>query len=150
MGIDLDTWATIGRIVSGIFLPVIAAIGSLIALQQYLITKNKLKLDLYDKRFEIYRTFMDFCIKVIDGDEIKSQEYSDLGRSLYYSRFLFKEDVATALQQFVSKAKQYRLNVAKGENAPPSDNESAVVSYFNTQASQLQTLFKPYLQITKR
>lgn len=137
----------VARIVSGLFMPVIAAIGALIALQQYLITKNKLKLDLYEKRFHVYKVYIDFCLKIADGDDVRSPDYRALSESLYYSKFLFKRDMSEYLESLVSKAKDYRL--AKLQNEDQASIEE-IERYFASKIIEIPGKFRPYLTLTNR
>jgi hypothetical protein len=145
---NLTELADIGKIVSGIFLPIIALIGSLIAYQQYRIAKIKLRFELYQRRFDVYKIFIIFATKVVDSDQIRAEEYRSLREAFYLAKFLFKESVSKHLQEFIAKSKMLRkLRVAQDEISIGSEEKDLTI-FFQEQDIKLYQLFQPYLKIS--
>ena len=100
-------WQTIAITLSTIlaiyFLPkdsgtaVIGAIAAHIAYQQWLTNRNKLRLDLYNKRFDVYSNTLNFCqslSKLEEGQpstEFQEQHFAFI-RSYREARFLFSKE----------------------------------------------------------
>lgn len=151
---DLAKLAEIGKITSGIFLPIIAAIGSLVAYQQYKITKIKLRFDLYEKRFSICEEYLKFGLKVIEGEDISPEDYLNLTDSLYLAEFLFDRKVVNRLRKFRENAKSWRrVRVGSSDESKISNlrlEETELINFFRKETDNLFTLFSPYLRITAK
>jgi hypothetical protein len=63
---------------SALLTPIVGLFGALIAYQQWRIARNKIKLDLYEKRFAIYEATLLFYQKIIacTADTIKTDDFN--------------------------------------------------------------------------
>lgn len=88
------------------FLPLITAVfGAYIAYQQYQTNRQKLKLDLYDRRIKIYNSAMQLALTSsrMGYEDIKSK-LGEFDYSLHEAYFLFDENVSTKLEEIWNKA----------------------------------------------
>jgi hypothetical protein len=88
----------------------LGALVAYVAVRQWLTARDKLRLDLYDRRFAIYKVALDFYSKVTMGDW-KNDPETDLSSqrfvvALQESLFLFDEEdgIYTMLKEFSDKA----------------------------------------------
>ncbi|MEZ2346692.1 hypothetical protein [Terriglobus sp. RCC_193] len=90
--------------------PLVALAVGVVAYQQWKTARDKLRLDLYDRRFAIFKTALDFYMKVVLGDwkndpetEASSQRFTV---ALQESQFLFdeKSGIYAFLREFSDKA----------------------------------------------
>ena len=107
----LDAWepqTEIVNVFSACLAPVIAILAAYIAWRQYRTGCDRLRLDLYERRFRVYRGLMDLLASVLrDG----SVSHEALGKYYYETderRFLFHCDVTDYMQEVKDKAVHLR------------------------------------------
>ena len=146
----METMKDIVQILSGLLTPLIAILAGYIAWQQYRTARDKLKLDLYDRRFRVYRGLMDFLHAVIQEG---SASRDALGK--YYSetnekKFLFDADVTDYMEEVRDKAVRLRQVGRKIENLPENqeqerstaiDEDAELCQWFEEQAEERSTSF---------
>ena len=69
------------EILKGLLTPLIAIIALWIAYQQRVINKNKLKLDLFEKRYEVYRYIRVFIANTLSHGNVTDDELNDFTRN---------------------------------------------------------------------
>ena len=84
----------------------IGVIAGLIAYQQWRTANNKLNLDLFDKRYRIYRATDKFWQSFLSDFTITDDEYRAFRKSTKHARFLFDPDVAEYLYQIGSMTRK--------------------------------------------
>lgn len=90
------------NIIFGFISVVIAGFLAHIAKNQYKIQRDKLKFELYEKRFRVYSATEALFENFIIDTKVNYQDYSDFIRGTYGYKFLFDEDVIS----FIEKAKE--------------------------------------------
>jgi hypothetical protein len=140
--------------VTAVVVPVIALIGAWIAFRQSQIARNKLKLDLYDRRFEIYE-----AVQKTLGT-ITAQGKLGLGDEVMYlsgiqsAKWLFSPEVAAYLETTLwHKIVDFGLHNTMSEG-PPSDERNKHVraraetmKWLMAQHKELDRLCGPYLEL---
>ncbi len=143
------------KILSGLLTPIIAIIALYIAYQQYLINKRKLRLDLYEKRFIIFKETKNFLLKIIQDEKIATTELQIFIFSTKESRFLFENDISNLIENIVKNSKELSHLVAyfqiKNPSATQTENyEKAEIkmnlsNWFTLQYDNIEYTFEKYL-----
>lgn len=144
----------IAKSISGFLIPLIAVITAYIAYQQYKINQNKLKFDLYDKRFKVYYSLMGLISYVIQAGTTTKEETDKFMREIYESKFLFHENVSNYLNIIHNRAKELRYLDKKIANARTTDEREKLLNekdkhfdWFVDQMKESQKIFSSYLTI---
>lgn len=61
--------------ISRLFIPIIAVIGIYIVWQQFITNREKVRLELYDKRFKIYDTLVNCLYDFLYGENFDNKDY---------------------------------------------------------------------------
>jgi 2-succinyl-5-enolpyruvyl-6-hydroxy-3-cyclohexene-1-carboxylate synthase len=97
-------WLTAIQVGATALSPIIAVIGGWIAWQQVRINRNKLKLDRFDKRFEVHEAAMTFVAKVCTSGNASVEELNEFLAKTRGSRFLLSQEIADYLNEIHNKA----------------------------------------------
>ena len=147
-------------------LPVALALGlvtSLIAYLQWRTAADKVRLDLFDRRWECYRAFEQFVLDVcveLDLKDLGSLHAFDRGTA--QSRFLFGDDVECYRKDLRSRAialRRWNATYRQGTKDPDADARfREAVAGMDTEGRwfadqlggrRLATVFAPYLNLSK-
>jgi hypothetical protein len=82
----------------------IAVLGSYIAIQQYRTNRRKLKIDLFDKRYEIYDAINKYLVVVIKGNHNNLTYQQDFTAGTRGAQFLFNEEIKEYIDEIWSKS----------------------------------------------
>jgi hypothetical protein len=91
-------------VLSAALTPLIALIALYIAYQQYRTNRDKLRLDLYDRRFDLYGALVDLCTSVASSGAPGSPEFRGFLQARHKTQFLFDPEVAAYLEKTRQKA----------------------------------------------
>ena len=83
---------------------VIGAVASLISFQQYRISHDKLRLDLFSKRLEAYEKLQEFFASVLQNGTVENAALHSLAVARYKSRFLFGPEIEAMFDTLWKKA----------------------------------------------
>lgn len=83
---------------------VIAAIVAYIAWQQHKTNRDKLRLDLYNKRYEVFSSLKILLAHILQQGSIKLEQVNEFTRATREAVFLFDEDIETYLETVRIKA----------------------------------------------
>ena len=84
---------------------VAACIAGIIAHRQWVTSRNKLKLDFFDRRIEIYRLAVTLLELLRDDDEKLLDAMDKLDASLHSSRWLFSVEISVHLHELELRAR---------------------------------------------
>ncbi len=143
-------------VVIGILTVVIAFIAVYVACQQAKTRKAQYRLNLYDKRFAVFKATRCFL-----GDIAKYAKIVDASDKMFWlsvveAEFLFKNDVVTFLKELGKKSTalisiqtqlhgQDRLTPGDERNLASKEN-SELIGWFIEQGKGLGKRFEPYLK----
>ncbi len=139
-----------------IFTTITIIIGLFVAFtayNQYRLSKEKFKLDMFDKRYGVYKNTLDFLIKIRDTRKIEMEDIFEFKAGTQDSVFLFKEDIPDYLKNINKKA--FELlgihesldGVPKGEERSKMCRKQTDLSHWLTsQLPELKNKFAPYLK----
>lgn len=143
---------------SGLLTPVIAVIVAFIAYQQYVTSREKLRLDLFDKRLRIYTAARDFLKEVFGAGQVNQRQIAQFALDTCEAGFLFPNDnIDQVLVEMQKKARDLILALEKVERANSADLEVAAAKdeilgirqWFSDQSPRMVRLFTPYLRFKK-
>ncbi|WP_175947658.1 hypothetical protein [Burkholderia pyrrocinia] len=143
----------------------ISAYVAWVAYQQYRTNREKLRLDLYDRRFGVYTASIDFYHVLSSYDEANQQHqeaHRDFVKAMRESRFLFGQDseIVSILEEMHTRAARIMGYKTHGKELRESDpNESR--KWFETQQGdylwigsdqgllRLEAVLMPFLDFRK-
>jgi hypothetical protein len=118
----METCKFVVEIVSALLVPTLAGFGAFIAYKQKTISEEKLKLDLYDRRFMVYDQTMKVLALIMKDAKCNLEDLLQFKRETAQAKFLFSEEVTTYLDAIYKKGlKLHRLNFKlHGDGSPES------------------------------
>lgn len=147
----------------GVTTPIVAIYAVWIARQQGRINRDKLRLDLYQRRFHIYESVVAFYAALLGSKEqMRTDEFTqkqmDFIRSVRESRFLFDEASGIHERLEMLSSKYYAIVGYKTEaqaiaNDPPSvikwhQDMVAALALFEKSIGELESAMLPYLMFS--
>jgi len=112
----------------------IAVAAFYVAYQQYKTNKNKLKLDLYDRRYKVYQSVVKFITGAVQDRNVTNVEITTLQRNTRDSIFLFRAEVIEYINELVQRGSQLQ-----------ADPQNEQKEWFCKQLSLVNEKFNPYL-----
>jgi hypothetical protein len=159
----MTTFLTVVQTIGGLLTPVIALLAAYIAWQQYKTASGKLKLDLFERRYRVYRGLMDFLAAVVRDEQVTNESLGNFYRETDQKRFLFGDDICNYLklirENAVKLRQAHRLVVSvceeRGHVASEQkqnevvETELDLLAWFDNQVEQAGLLFEQYLGFKK-
>ena len=147
--------------ISKLFLPLIAIIGLYIAWQQFVANREKIRLDLYDRRFKIYDTIIRTMYEVSYGaEDLATEVYSSFFTACDEAQFLLpqriceKVDIVRKLVR-EGKTKKIRLRTYTNHETESEKVESLqsriidIESEIEDMHTEITSAFKEVLKFEK-
>lgn len=134
--------------------PIIAIFGGYIAWRQHRLQRQRLRLDLYEKRFEVYRAVKTLLHSVISEGRVNVEEILRFRTDIAEAAFFYGDDVNQYLEQLTRNVIQFRRkNERLRANTLPDgearsdlvDAESALLGWLTDQHTAAPDVFSPYL-----
>ena len=135
--------------------PTVAVLGSFIAYRQWRLAQNKLKLDLFDRRFSVYVCARDLLASIMTTGLAKDEEVFKYLVGTREAKWLLNEPIdvylsktlyhaAVDLQTMESELK----NLSRGdERTRVVQKQAELKKWFQDQYAVLDTQFSPYLRL---
>ncbi len=135
--------------------PTVAVLGSFIAYQQWRLAQNKLKLDLFDRRFSVYEAARTLLSSIMKSGKAKDEEVSKFMVSTREAKWLLNDSVAEYLENHLHhKAINLQTLAAELEGVPVGEErtknvhaQSEIKKWFMAQYKILDEKFAPFLQL---
>lgn len=125
-----------------------AGIASVIAHRQMLTARNKLKLDLFEKRVEVYEAASDYISLAGQTNEMEEARGEEIIRLLNTASWLLDEKVQSYLQKLSTEVRNQRQKI---RTARTSDEKIALVSenkdFRKKHREELREAFAPFLKL---
>ena len=140
---------------SGI-LPLVLAGGVLyVAWQQWNTNRNRLKLELFDRRYEVFRAAVDIIDHVMREATIRDDEIAErFIRASRYSEFLFDDNVYNYLGELRDKLVRWRVLTRRLEAMPEGEEriemvrkERELIEWLIEQIPVIRRKLKPFLKL---
>ena len=126
------------------------------AYRQFVLANEKLKLDLFEKRFAIYTGVESFLTYIIGGESATHETitFERLHKFWYetrYAPFLYDNDILIYLEEINKKAAKLQIIEQQMQSNPQDytnlfDEKSVINEWFLNQLSRLKDIFSPYLK----
>lgn len=141
----------------GLLTPVIAGIAVYIAYQQYKTNRDKLRLDLYNKRYKVFDSLKTLLGHIAQQLNVKHEQVYEFKIATKEAAFLFEEDILTYLDNVSKKALDLWADHEKLENLPVGEERSAKVdetselfSWLMKQSEVAVDKFNKYLKFEQK
>lgn len=135
--------------------PTVAVLGLLIAYRQWRIAHNKLKLDLFDRRFSVYEAARGLLASILTSGKAKDKEILKFMVATREAKWLLNLQVAEYLEkQLYHKAIDLKTLSFELEVVPVGEERTSNISkqseikkWFLAQYDVLDEHFAPFLQL---
>lgn len=135
--------------------PVIALVAVYIAWRQHATARDRLRLDLYDRRFAVYRALMDLLSAALTSGNLKDAELYRFSSDTAERSFLFGPEISEYCEEIWKEGVRLQaLNSRLHEEDLPAGEERNQVArsrtelfqWFKNQLEAAPKKFEPYLQ----
>ncbi|QLP99569.1 MAG: hypothetical protein HZY78_04275 [Burkholderiaceae bacterium] len=135
--------------------PTVAVLGAVIAYRQWRTAQNKLKFELFDRRFSVYEASRNLLASIMTSGKAKDEEVFKFLVATREAKWLLNTDVATYLEkELYHKAIDLQTLQAELEGVPVGEERSANVKkqsdikkWFIAQYEVLDEKFSPFLEL---
>ncbi len=156
--LNAEFWSKIAEFLSAILTPIIAVIVTYIAIRQWKTDHDRLRLDLYDKRFKVYQSIMDILSIISQNGDISLEEISQFTIKTNESKFLFENEIPDFIENIIENSIKLHFLEAKIKQNANTDiakikekveESSGLVNWFYDQFKTSNNLFLKYLSFKK-
>lgn len=135
--------------------PTVAVLGSYIAYRQWHLAQNKLKLDLFDRRFSVFEAARSLIASIMTSGKAKDEDVFKFLLATREAKWLLDVSIAEYLdKQLYDKAIDLQTLDAELEGVPVGEertknvsSQSEIKKWFAAQYKVLDEKFSPYLQL---
>lgn len=135
---------------------VTAAIATYVAYQQHKTARDKVRLDLYDRRFAVYAALQEFLASISVDARVDLAILAKYSRSTREAEFLFGAEVSAYLDSIHREAVEYRKlnNVLLSPQGMPrhddlAEQEGLALQRLLDHFELASIWFRPYLQFDR-
>jgi hypothetical protein len=145
------TWLSIAQALVPI--AVALAVGY-VALRQWLTAREKLKFDLFGKRWEVYFATVKALSQITQNDGLTEQQISDFSIAIASARFLFSKNIHVYLRDVMYRMIDFIVLKAELPRQEPAQQAASSarlkdeISWFRNELNNLDKPFKRYMQLT--
>lgn len=148
-------WINVSEVLKGLLSPILAVGIAYIAYQQYKTNREKLRLELYDRRLKVFHSLRNFLGDISCVGDCSHGRLSQYVAEIGESTFLFDEDITDYLEKIWLDASELhrledqkkhidRLSAEKKESI--SDRRAIVFRWLFDQITESQTRFEKYFK----
>ncbi len=148
------------EISKGLLTPIIAVIATYIAWQQWKVNKQKLKLELYDRRLAIYEEVMQILSIILRDADASFDDLLKYRTSVSEADFLFEQEIPFYIDEIYQRGiKLHKLNKQCNESkekntdgfkdAEIMEKVGKELEWLTKQFDPAKEKFKQYLEISK-
>jgi hypothetical protein len=123
-----------------------------IAWQQWRVAENKLRLDLFDRRYKVYDATKEFLAGIIRDATFTDSQLFEFNAETSDAEFLFEADLVAYLAQIRKRALHMRMSRTLLEPKPVGDERSRLAEaehdqlvWLTDQITAMTSVFAPYL-----
>jgi len=124
-----------------------------VALEQYRLARARFKLDLFERRFAVYKATQKFLSTVVGaGPRFTTEELWEFRAETQNASFLFRNDVVQFLEGVDAVAVEVRTLAKTYERLPEGHETTRIevlLKQLNDGSAQLPTLFGSYLSLNE-
>ena len=148
------------RLLQGLLTPIIGVIACYIAWQQWKTNRDKLNLDRYERRLEIYKEIVRFISVGIREANYENDELMSFKPKVSEADFLFGEEISNYIDELQKRAvnlsywnKEYRdYSQPKSEDYNHEkivEGKHKELIWISSQLEPTRKLFRKYLDVSK-
>jgi hypothetical protein len=137
--------------------PVIAAVGAWVAVQQMVIARVKLQHDLYDRRYAVFDAVRTFLNEAVGSRVVSPETFRTFALGTADAEFLFDDALAGYLREMREHASKAQAIYITMQQMEPGDQKAAASSaasehtmWLINQIDGLAAKFRPFLMLEKR
>lgn len=133
--------------------PVVAVLALLVAYGQYRTARHQRRIELFDRRFSVYKRTIDFVRASCRGDTVAFEIAADFWAAVTEAQFLFGKDVIHALEVIKSRAIDISVSKSMISATPPEEGLKYVYSmrdhqqWFSRAEEPVTKVFRRYLRL---
>ena len=143
---------------SGFLTPLIAVTTVSILVLQYKLAKQRWKLDLFDKRFDVYWHATNLISYVNTSASVNSERIQEFLTKSRDCNFLFSDDLQEYLDELYKHGIRLQSNIARMEGMDKTtqdwqrecDTNEEILEWFADQHDIAKRKFSKYLRLEKR
>jgi hypothetical protein len=143
------------QILSALLMPTIAVFGTLLAHKQWRTSHKKLKMDLFEKRYSIYKATNDFILSTMSSGQVNDEHLFKFRSATKEAKWILNSDIATYLdEQIWSEAIDLQTLKAELEGEPVGlertenvRNQRKIKDNLLSQIKILDKKFSPFLTL---
>lgn len=154
---DSQFWQDIAEASKALLTPTIAVAAAVYARRQSVTAKNKLRLDLFDRRYVMYRAVVEAIFKVSRQGTLSLEDRHALTAATRGARWLFDERVGSYIDDSIRKnisTLMFELAaMQEGESndySPPAPEYDRIRAWFRSQQREVDDVFGPHLALQER
>lgn len=139
------------QVLSAFLTPMLAGFGLWIALQQYRLARDKVRLDLFEKRHRVFKSIVELCAQVVQDGTSKHIDVTRYLRDTADAEFLFGKEVRDFIDEIYRRAVELSYHAEEVAEGHAPDHSAAVkkkwdgVRWFEKQLTVARQKFHPYL-----
>jgi hypothetical protein len=135
---------------------IVGCITAYVAYKQHKTDKDKLKLDLYEKRFKVFQAIMELNSKIFRDANISISDLQIFLASTREANFLFDDDIKKFIEELYQKAIRLRFVEERlGDQRLPVGNERTkfanesheILTWFGEIPRKTEKKFEKYLSL---
>jgi hypothetical protein len=125
----------------------LAILGGYIGVRQYITSRQKLKLELFGKRFAIFQATKTYMGQVLTGDFTEKQAQREFLIATQGARFVFDKKIRAYIDSIWEKSIDLENWSKDQDSSENSASRAAYMKWFNDQLSAIEEKFAPYMQL---
>ena len=137
--------------------PVIAAVGAWVAVQQMVIARVKLQHDLYERRYAVFDAVRAFLNEAVSSQIVSQETFRTFALKTADAEFLFDDGLAAYLKEMREHASKAQAIYITMQQMEPGDQKAAAfraasehTTWLIDQIDGLAGRFPPFLMLEKR
>jgi len=150
---SIPHWTTY---LTALMTPTVAILGLLIGWRQWRLAQNKLKLELFEKRFAVYEATLRFIATILSSGKAEDYEVFQFRSAIREAKWLFEPSVAEYLEkQLCHKAIDLLTLRSELDGVPVGEvrtknvhAQAEIKKWFLAQTGELDAKFSPYLRLS--
>lgn len=151
---NLPEWVAV---LQALLVPVIAAVGAWIALQQMHLATVRIRHDLFDRRFAILQSTQGIIDVIASHRKIPPDVFAEFATSVGAARFVLDERLSKYLREVLRHVSAFQNIQTLLPDMPPGDDKSKAIcvsgselGWLIDQSDGLGEKFQPFLQLEQR
>jgi hypothetical protein len=136
----------------GILSLINAGVVTYLVCQQFRLSKEKLKLDLFERRFAVYKGVQIFLEKILQAGHVEMEMVKDFWTATQVATFLLGEEIPAYIKEIENKGveackvnEEFRELTTGSERNTLILQHTKLIGWFNDQLPELKRVFAPYL-----